>query len=77
MLIRITDLPETFLPLGIRLLLRIFKNKIRIFLDKNSKSLTLCLAKILLVVTKKMYSIGNAYPGRVLFLECSFTRLQV
>ena len=34
-------------------------------------------AKILLVVTKKMRSIGNVYPGRGLFLECSFTILQV
>ena len=40
MLIRITDLPETFVPLGIRLLLRIFKNKIT-FYDKSSKSGTL------------------------------------
>ena len=32
MLIRITDLPETFVPLGIRVLLRIFKNKMKIFL---------------------------------------------
>ena len=76
MLIRITDLPETFVPLGIRLLLRIFKNKI-IFYDKSSKSRTLGLAKILLIVTKKMCSIGNVYRGRGLFLECSFTILQV
>ena len=76
MLIRITDFPETFVPLGIRLLLRIFKNRI-IFYDGSSKIRTLGLAKILLVVTKKMYSIGNAYPGRVLFLKCFFTRLQV
>ena len=40
MLIRITDFPETFVPLGIRLLLRIFKNKIT-FYDKSSKSGTL------------------------------------